>query len=62
MALGDDRERRNDGDRHSGHAEIVAAPRRFGMRQALQRQDETHRGHQVPKGDEVGTHRCSFGE
>ena len=40
-------QRRQDGDRHAGHAEQVAAARGLGVGQAAQRQDEQDGGDQI---------------
>ena len=49
-----------DRDRHAGDAEDVAAARGLRVRQPLQRQDEAHRGDQVPQRELVGAHFFFF--
>src|SRR5262249_50829358 len=55
-APGDQGQREDDGDRHAGDAEPVAAARAVGMRQALQREDVQHARREVPEGKEVRAH------
>ena len=46
-----------DGERHAGHAEIVAAPRGLRRGQAAQRHDEQDAGDEVEQLDEIDRHR-----
>jgi hypothetical protein len=60
----DDCKCRQDRDRHARHAEVVPAARGLGMGQSFQREDETHRGDEVPQSHLVDGHDgvspCSF--
>ena len=49
-------ERGEHGDRHAGHAEIVAAPRGLGRRQPAQRQDEQDARGEIEQRDEIRVH------
>ncbi len=52
--------RRDHGNRHAGHAEIVPAPRRLGRRQPAQRQDEEDARDEIEQRDEIRAHFFFF--
>ena len=49
-------QRRDDGDRHADHAEIVALAAGLGARQPAQRQDEEHPGDEIERCGEISVH------